>query len=532
MTGGVSGTSGSSGAAGGGGSPTGGAAATGGTGGTEPPLDCSQPKAATVPLRLLTASQYDHSVLDIFGISGEPSAGFGGGLDDIALEQRANVAAAVATEAAANLAWAPCRPPASGSATACEQQIIDTIGAKLYRHPLSEGERAELKKLFDAGIAEKDFATGVEWFLTAILQAPDFMYEVARPQPSETPGTVLPLAPHEYASRLAYFIWDGPPDDALATAAAAGTLDDPAGRDAQVSRMLSDAKFSRGLEEFYRGWLSLKGFAEIARDESEFDQEVITALSTSLLMSATELYKAPNPNITSLFSGDTYYLNDVLRGFYGVSGTGTAFTAVSMPGENRRGILTHPGMMALLARPNESFPIGRGLHLLRTILCQVISAPPPDLEIPPQPPLQSGVSTRQRLEMHTASEICQGCHAMINPAGFSFESFDEVGRFRATDHAVAVDSSGTLDLGLADIDGTFATGDELLQKLGQSPTVRACFAEKYLDFAVARPSQQADACSLRTLRESFGASGDLKQLIVSVAASDSFRMRLAEGVGK
>jgi hypothetical protein len=484
-----------------------------------------------VPLRLLTARQYDTSLVDILKITGSPAAGFGTGLDDVALEQRANLAAAVATLAASDLSWAPCTPPVSGGPDACEQQIIDTIGAKIYRHPLSDLERTELKTLFDAGIREKDFATGVEWFLTGLLQSPDFMYEVVRPEPAETPGEVRPLAAYEYASRLAFFVWDGPPDDALTAAAAAGELDDPATRDAQVSRMMADARFSRGLEQFYRSWLSMKGFAEIARDAQGFDQNVISALSTSLLMSATELYKTPNPNITSLFSGDTYYLNDVLRNFYGVSGAGTAFTATSMTGESRRGILTHPGMMALLARPNESFPIGRGLHLLRNVLCEVIEAPPPDLVIPQQPTLQEGVSTRQRLEAHTAASLCQGCHSMINPAGFAFEAFDEVGRFRTTDHGVEVDSSGTLELGKPDIDGAFATGAELLAKLGESPTARACFAEKYLDFAVARQSQPTDACSIQALGQSFGSTGDLKQLVVSVAASDSFRMRLAEGVG-
>jgi hypothetical protein len=486
-----------------------------------------------VPLRALTESQYDNSVLDIFKISGNPANGFGHGLDDIVLEQRATVASAVASQAAATLsAWAPCTPPASGSADACQQRIIDEIGAKVFRHPLSETERAGLKKLFDAGIREKDFATGVEWFVTGLLQAPDFMYEVVRPVPAEIPGEVRSLSPYEYAARLAYFIWDGPPDDALALAAANNELEDPASRDAHVARMLEDPRFSRGIAQFYAQWLSLKGFEEIARDVDGFDQSVVTSLSTSLLMSATELYKTPNPNIASLFSGDTYYLDDVLRRFYGIAGTASGFTPTSMAGQSRRGILTHPAMMALLARPEESFPIGRGLHLLRTVLCEVIEAPPPGLVIPPQPPPQDGVSTRERLEMHTSHDQCQGCHGIINPAGFAFEAFDEVGRFRSTDHGKAVDSSGLLELG-SDVDGAFATGDELLAKLSESQDVRACFAQKFLDFALARSvSQAADTCSVQALGQSFGASGDLKQLVVSVAGSDSFRMRLAEGTAQ
>jgi hypothetical protein len=512
---------------------SGGAGAVAGTGGTGPaPLDCSQPHATTVSLRLLSATQYDNSVLDIFRLSGTHAAGFTRGLDDVALEQRATVAAAIAAQAVANLAqWAPCTPPAMGSAESCEGQIIDQIGAAGYRHPLSDAERAELKALFDAGIAEKDFATGVEWFITGLLQSPDFMYEVVRPGPTETPGEVRPLAAHEYASRLAYFVWDGPPDDTLATAAANGDLADPVKRDAQIARMLDDPRSLRGVAQFYRGWLSMKGFEEIARDAPGFDQGVVDALATSLLLSATKLYEAPSPNISALFQGDTYYLNDALRSFYGVAGTGTGFTATSMPGESRRGILTHPAMMALLARPGESFPIGRGLHVLRTLLCQVISAPV-DIEIPPQPPFQEGVSTRQRLETHTSSPTCQGCHAMINPAGFAFEGFDEVGRFRSMDHGVPVDSSGDLQLGIPDVDGPFANGDELMTRLGASQSLRACFVEKYVDFALSRVvTNAADACSIQKVKESFSATGDLRQLVLAVAGSDSFRMRLAEGVG-
>jgi hypothetical protein len=249
-------------------------------------------------------------------------------------------------------------------------------------------------------------------------------------------------------------------------------------------------------------------------------------------MSATELYKSANPNIASLFEGETYYLNDVLRRFYGVQGSGTGFTPTAMTGQARRGILTHPGMMALLARPAESFPIGRGLYLLRNILCLVIPAPPAGLDITEPPGAPEDASTRERVERHTSPAICQGCHGMINPAGFAFESFDEVGRFRAMDHGKPVDTSGVLEI-QRDVDGAFAKGEELLAKLGDSQAVRACFGEKYLEFALARTQKEsADACSIESINQSFVGSGDLKQLVVSVAASDSFRMRLAEGVGQ
>jgi len=507
-----------------------GGGSTGGGGGSVP-LDCSQPRSAVVPLRLLTESQYNNSVLDGLQVGGLPAKGLGQKLDDTSLEQRATVAAKVASQAATSLSkWAPCTPPASGSATACEQQIIDKVGAKVYRRPLADAERSELKTLFDAGIKEKDFSTGVEWFLTGLLQSPDFMYEVVRPAATETPGEVRALSGYEYASRLAYFLWDGPPDDALTTAAANNDFADPTKRDAQVTRMMQDPKSSRGITQFYTGWLKINAFTELARNVTGFDQTVVSALATSLLMSATQLYSSPNPNISSLFTGDKYYLNDVLRTFYGVSGTGTAFTSTSIPGQARRGILTHPGLMALMARPAVTHPIGRGVFVLRNIICKVVPVPP--VAQIPQPPPGQGVSTREQLTEHTAVPACMACHAMINSTGFAFENFDQVGRYRTIDNGVAVDSSGTLSIS-KDTDGTFATGDDFLAKLADSHDVRSCFAEKYLDFALSHPvTDAADGCSIQSLGESFAASGDLKQLIASIAGSDSFRLRLAEGVGQ
>src|SRR5258708_4088762 len=110
------------------------------------------------------------------------------------------------------------------SLAACEQLLIDRIGAKAFRRPLAADDRTPMKALFDAGIKEKDFATGVEWFLTGLLQAPDFLYLWARPAAGEKPGQVAGIEAHEMASRLAYFVWDSAPDDALLAAADARQL--------------------------------------------------------------------------------------------------------------------------------------------------------------------------------------------------------------------------------------------------------------------------------------------------------------------
>jgi len=497
-------------------------------------LDCSKPRAAPSRAQLLSASQYTHTVQDLFQIAGSPGEPLGNQvfaqIDQAGVEQRATTAASVAQEAAANLAkWAPCTPPATGDATTCEQQIIDKIGTRAFRRSLTSGEKADMKTLFDAGIKEKDFATGVEWYLTGVLQSPDFMYELVRPEAGEVAGDVRPLAPYDYATRLAYFVWDSPPDDKLLTAAGANELADATKRQTHLDRMIQDPKFMRGVESFYNQWLHTEAFRTLARDADGFDASVVQALQTSLVMSATQLYTAGSPNITGLFSGQSYYMNDVLRRFYGLTGTGTSFTAVAMDKQSRRGIVTHPALMAALARPKESFPVGRGLFVMRTLLCKDIPLPN-GLTIPEVPPVMQGVSTRQRYQMHSSNGVCAQCHKLFDPAGFSLEDFDEVGRFRTTDNGAAVDTSGTMAAG-TDLDGAFATGDELLARLAESQDVRACFAKQYLKFALARDQLvDEDTCSADAVGKSFAPTGDLKQIVSNVASTDAFRQRLAEGV--
>jgi hypothetical protein len=140
-----------------------------------------------------------------------------------------------------------------------------------------------------------------------------------------------------------------------------------------------------------------------------------------------------------------------------------------------------------------------------------------------------GSSTRARLEQHTTQPLCKSCHSQIDPPGFALESFDEVGRFRTMDAGVPVDSSGNMASGV-DIDGAFASGGELLDRISRSADVKKCFAEHYLSHAVLRALTEQDSCSLARVADEFVQSGDLKQLIVAVASSDAFRMRMSEGV--
>jgi len=250
-----------------------------------------------------------------------------------------------------------------------------------------------------------------------------------------------------------------------------------------------------------------------------------------LLMSATQLYAGgAAANITGLFTGHSYYLNGPLRKFYGLPGntTDAAFTATDMPGEDRVGIVSHPGLTAMLARPNETNPISRGLFLRKTLMCQDLPPPPAGVVIPQLAPVSLTQSTRDRLDQHAKDPVCGSCHNLIDPPGYALENFDQVGRHRMTDGGKPVDTSGTMATA-GDLTGPFASGADLLAKLGQSPDIRGCFAQKYFEYAAWHAVVAQDQCSLDPLKKAFIPSGDLRELVTTIATSDSFRMRLSEG---
>jgi hypothetical protein len=245
-------------------------------------------------------------------------------------------------------------------------------------------------------------------------------------------------------------------------------------------------------------------------------------------MSVTKLYQTGAPTLQDLLTGQTYYMNDQLRAFYNLGTGGPEFVPVEMPNEGRRGLLTHPALMTLLARPDHGDPIARGIFLQRSVMCFAVPPPPTGIEIPVLPPLTPGLSTRARLVQHTQDALCSSCHQHIDPPGFALEAYDQVGRFRTMDHGVAVDTSGTLASG-SDTDGPFANGGELLDRISRSTNVKECFARTFMSFALARELGNADSCAVASVAGDFAQTGDLKSLVNTIVTSDAFRFRKSEG---
>ena len=86
--------------------------------------------------------------------------------------------------------------------------------------------------------------------LQVVLTSPQFLFLIEN---SRTPEPE-PLDDYELASKLSYFLWNGPPDATTLELAAAGEL--PEQLDAEVERMIADPRFSRFTSEFASQWLA------------------------------------------------------------------------------------------------------------------------------------------------------------------------------------------------------------------------------------------------------------------------------------
>ena len=502
----------------GGNNGTGGGTVTG-TGGssTVTPCTAGTPPATTRLIRL-THAQYDNTVRALTGLDVHPStdfpvdqnqAGFDRGIDLQAGDvlgkayrtSAETLAAAVVGNATAFSKVVGC-DPAGGDA--CRDTFIASFGRRAFRRPLTDAEKAPLAALFPQGATLIDgtadnFHKGVQIVLEAMFQAPNFIY---RPELStQASGGVIALGGYEMASRLSYFLTNGPPDDALLDAAAGGQLATADGVASQAQRLIATDAAKETVRDFHHQWLVMDNYAnKLAKDAAKYP--TVTPDLAPVLAQETEKFIAEvtftqGKGWKSLLTAPFTFVNSTTAPLYGVSGSfGSTLTRVDLDPAKRAGLFTQLGFLATHAYSNQSSPIHRGAFIQRNVLCTRIPDPPP--MVPELPPLMATQTTRQQVDMHTAPAECANCHHnYINPVGFGLENYDAVGAFRTTENGVTIDATGTL-AGTA-ANAPFMDGVSESAAIAASPEAQRCYSTTWMRYAFGRAETAADMCAIQVL---------------------------------
>jgi len=513
-----------------------------------------EPSVGFTGLRLLTGYEYDNTVRDLLGDDTSPSRTFPPenqttAFENSWLDHRASkdlvrvymdtaedVAARTVSERLTTLL--PCDPLLDGE-LACGHAFVDTLLPRAFRRPSEPDEHAAFVALFDDAHAQHGFSEAVALVVQATLQSPQFLYRVELVPEAAEPGDVLPVTGYEMASRLSYFLTASMPDDALREAArGSGAGDGLATRDAveaQARRLLETPAGRQTVREFHRQWLHLSALASVSKDPALFDtlpEGVGEQWRHSVEQFAEHVFFDGDGTLDELMTSELAFLPPQLAAQYEAELADPVTGALTLAGE-RSGLLSQPGLMALLAYPDQSSPVARGVFVRERLLCQHLPPPPNDVVIEPPDP-DPDATTRERFAQHTADENCSGCHVLIDPIGFGFENYDAIGRWRTDENGLPVDASGSLD-GLDDTEqsGPYDGVVEMSERLLASTDFRECMAHQWTTFALGREPSEADECAMEEIRRTLSTDGgDLREMLIAIAVSDAFRFRVVDGGGQ
>lgn len=521
-----------------------------------PELICEHPEVPTTaftPSRLLTRFEYDNSVRDLLGLPETvvPSKDFPPenrvlGFDNNAVSHVVSPLLVTnyvdAAEAMAALAMqtqrariVTCDPAVVGEVP-CGSAIIGHLARAAFRRPPEAAEVAALERFFGERLAEEGFDTAVTLVVQVILQSPQFLYRLEPGDPGAVaPERLAPLTGYELATRLSYFLWSSGPDAALIDAAESGALDTQAGYRAQIDRMLADPRARRTVRHFNALALQLERIATLTKSTTvfrDYDPTLLASWRESMERFVEEAYFGEGGGYQKLMLDPSVWVDARLARSLGLDPpVGGGWQKVSRDPSKYAGILTQPGLMAMLAMSGQSSPIKRGVFVRERVLCQVLPTPPPNVPVvPPDPDPNS--TTRERFREHTKQEFCASCHVRIDPVGFSLEAFDALGRYREMEAGKRVDTSGELRW-LRDKakEGPLTGAVDLATKLSDMDEVSDCFARQWFRYAIAREVQMADNCSLVNVEQAFVESGgNFVALLGAIAETDAFRYRVVQAV--
>jgi len=415
----------------------------------------------------------------------------------------------------------------SDQSSECAARILENLGRRAYRRPLTVEERKELIDLAATVRRNGDsFDESIRVALEAMLVSPNFLLRVER-QP-DGPGPSL-ISEYDLASRLSYFLWSSMPDEELMKAAGEQRLRRPGVLESEVRRMRADPKADALIDNFVGQWLGLRVLDRRKPDPAHFpavDDELLDAMRRETTLFSRAIMREDRSVLDFLDARFTY-LNGPLARHYGISGVnGEAFQRIELTTNQRGGVLSQASILTLSSYATRTSPVLRGKWVLENLLGTPPPPPPPNIPALKEENLGTEASVRQRLEQHRANPACAVCHNQMDPIGFGLENYDASGAWREKDGNFPVDSSGKLPGG-----ASFEGPAELKQVLvSQKDLFVRNLTEKILTYALGRGVENYDAAAVDGIIKELAANQyRFTSLVLGVVKSDPFQMRAGTG---
>jgi hypothetical protein len=427
----------------------------------------------------------------------------------------------------------PLETVQSAQPEADARKLLTTFLPKAFRRDVNAEEIEPYVALLRSRIAAKDcFEDAMRRAYVAVLTSPEFLFHSV-----DTKAFTL-------ASRLSYWLWNGPPDDALLAKARDGSLSRPEVLRAQVDRLLSDKRSERFIEDFTNQWLELSRLDETTPDPQLYPEyrfllhEGIAAETRTFVR---ELIADDLP-ITALLKPGFAMLTQRLAEHYGIEGvTGVEVHKVPLPADSvRGGLLGQASVHKLTANGTTTSPVKRGVWVMDRLLNDPAPPPPPGVSAV-DPDTRGATTIREQLDRHRNNANCAACHAKIDPAGFALEAFDPIGglrdRYRSNGKGdeppekgktvwrvqyklgPKVDASGELMDGRKFV-GPADLGDILIRDPAK---LARAFVSHLSRYATGAEVSYADRAEIRQIVESTKSSGyGIRSLIHGLAANQIF----------
>ena len=454
----------------------------------------------------------------------------------------------------------------------CAWSSLERFAPRAWRRSLTDPEASRLQAFWELNLDQGELDVAIALTAAGLLQSPNFVFRVESGKQTNREQGRIRLTDWELASRLSYFLWDSMPDGELFAAAANGELSRPRGIREQVQRMLQDQRAQEAVVHFHHQWLGTYALGGISparhaygplygvdpyppldttgdgdwpailgpvRHSLEAEAHLFIAKTLfegggTLKALLTDNHGYQSNHTAPLYGEDTEPLSgDSVTWDYGnvvnsqaAPGTIT-LEPVTFPSDQRAGLLTLPAVLALGAHSVHPSPILRGVRILERVSCTELGSPPAAAEGARPPDTVEAESTnRERIVAVTSPTGCAACHDRINPAGFAFENYDSMGRWRDTDNDQPVDASGSLALEEDTLE--FENGVELSQLLATNEQVQNCYARRWTDYAIGATLDETDP-EVQRIQRDFRKDDNVLQLLEAIATSDLFRYRALGG---